>query len=344
MSDREYLLIRGRLNRADDFTPRRCGSTTFVRQWPHDEGSDVFVETVSRDGDVLRSHPALVKSELVCAPGSESWRLRAYVPLDADAARVRLRRAGRVFWEDRIPDAPTLRVLLKARPVRGSEGATPATRRRQSGRDDGHTPGFPGGRPAVLTLETSDPAEGGGAFMTIVHRWSERGFRTVYIGPVTRTLEIPADRLPGGRECRLIVIYSNGMRSTTAATKPFGLDPIHPVLQITHPADGSRLPSGSPVTLEGLVQDPEHPSAPHDANRLIWRVDDREVGAGPLTSVDPLESGEHTITLSYRVVDDTPRRTTASRALPSASVRVVVAQAKAVPANAWPTWNPFGDA
>ncbi len=349
MTGREYLLIRGRLNRADDFTPRRCGSTTFVQRWPHDDGSAVFVETVSRDGDVLRSYPALVKSEVVCATRRESWRVRGYVPLDAEAARVRLRRAGRVFWEDRIPEAPTLRVSLKSRPVRGGANTRSTTRRRQSGRDVGQTPGFPGGRPAVLTLETSGPAAAGsGAFVTIVHRWSERGFRTVYIGPVNRTLEIPADRLPGGRECRLIAIYSNGLRSTTAATEPFGLDPIGPVLRITYPADGSRLPNGAPIRLEGLVQDPEHPSGPLVADRLIWRVDDREVGTGPLTSVDPLESGEHTISLSYREIDDAPhtrhRRATAARAFPSTSVRIVVARAKAVPANAWPAWNPFGDA
>ena len=93
------------------------------------------------------------------------------------------------------------------------------------------------------------------------------------------------------------------MRSATAATKPFGLDPIQPVLQITRPTDGARLSSGVPVTLEGLVQDPEHPSGPRDAERLVWTVDERAAGTGPLTSVDSLEPGEH----------------------------------------AWPDWNPFGD-
>lgn len=335
MIDREYLLIRGRLNRADDFTPRRCGSTAFVRQWPRAEGSDVFVETVSRDGDVLRSYPALVKSERVCASGPESWRLRAYVPLDAEAARVRLRRAGRVLWEERIPDQPTVRVSLDARPTRGGAKPTPAKHRRQRKPEDDATPGFPGGSPAVLTLDTSEPAAAGLAYVTVVHRWSERGFRTVYIGPVQRTLDIPADRLPGGRECRLIVIYSNGMRSATAATKPFALEPIRPVLRITRPADGTRLPSGTPITLEGLVQDPEYPSGPRDAERLVWTVDQREVGTGPLTSVDPLESGEHTIGLSYRFGAGSPASS------PSTSVRLVVAKARAIPANAWPDWQPF---
>lgn len=344
MSDREYLMIRGRLNRADDFTPRRCGSTSFVRQWPRAEGSDVFVETVSRDGDVLRSYPALVKSESVCASGRESWRLRGYVPLDAEAIRVRLRRAARVLWEERIPDAPTVRVTLDERPVRG--GGTPASakRRRKPNDESGGTPGFPGGSPAVLTFETSEPAEPERAYVTVVHRWSERGFRTVYIGPLTRTLDIPADRLPGGRDCRLIVIYSNGMRSATAATKPFALAPIHPVLRIMRPTDGSRLPSGVPITMEGLVQDPEHPSGPLDAARLVWTVDEREVGTGPLMSVAPLESGEHTIGLSYRIVDDSPaasRRGSGSRQSPSTFVSVVVAKARAIPADAWPAWHPF---
>ena len=99
----------------------------------------------------------------------------------------------------------------------------------------------------------------------------------------------------------------NGIRSATAATKPFSLEPIHPVLRITRPTDGSRLPNGAPITLEGLVQDPEHPSGPRDAERLVWTVDEREVGTGPLTSVDPLESGEHTISLWYRLVDDPPQ-------------------------------------
>ena len=129
----------------------------------------------------------------------------------------------------------------------------------------------------MIALETSEPAESGGAFVTVVHRWGDREFRTVYMGPVKRTLEIPADRLPGGRECRLIVIYSNGIRSATAATKPFSLEPIHPVLRITRPTDGSPLPIGAPITLEGLVQDPEHPSGPRDAERLVWTVDEREV-------------------------------------------------------------------
>jgi hypothetical protein len=347
MPEREYLLIRGRLNRADDFTPRRCGSTAFIHHWPRAEGSDVFVDTISRDGTVLRSEPALIESERVCAPGEETWRVRAYVALDAEAAEVRLRRGGRVLWEIRIPDPPEVRVALESVPVRGF-GAKPSSDRRRGANSDSEdeaTSGFPGGKPAVLALDTSEAAEPDLAYVTVVHQWGDGRFRTVHIGPAERTLEIAADQLPGGRECRLIVIYSNGIRSATAATDSFRLEAIGPVLSITRPGDGAQIPEGTPLTLEGLVQDPERPATPREAERLVWTVDGREVGSGPVASVDPLEAGEHTVGLSYRSMDEDAltHRDADSRGSSGTMVRIVVAEATAVPANAWPDRDPFAD-
>jgi hypothetical protein len=343
MSDREYLLIRGLLNRADDFVPRRCGSTRFVRRWPRAEGSDVFVETISHDGDVLRSAAAMVASTLVCAPGHESWRVRGYVPLDPEAERVQLRRGRRVLWEARIPDAPTLRVALASPPVRGNGATTMANaaNRRRPAPLDGATPGFPGGRPAGLAIETSEAAAPDLAFLTVVHRWSERGFRTVYIGPVVPRLDIPADRLPGGRGCRLIVTYSNGVRSVTAATKEFRLDPIGGVLSITRPKDGARFPQGSPVALEGLVQDPELPAGPRDPARMLWTVDGRDAGSGAMASVLSLDPGEHLIGFSYRPPDTGAEPRGRGEPGSTASVRIIVTKSRATPADAWPDWDPF---
>lgn len=348
MPDREYLLIRGRLDRADDFTPRRCASTSFVQHWPHAEHSDIFVDTVSHEGDVVRSMAALVEREQVCAPGGATWRVRAYVPLDEPATGVQLRRGTRVLWETRIPDAPEVHAALEARPSRGSrpKRATGRGRPQKPKAEDDATPGFPGGGPAVLSIEMSDPAEPDLAHVTIVHRWSERGFRTVYIGPPARTIEIPADRLPGGRECRLIVIYSNGFRSATAATEPFELEPIGPVIRITSPEAGARIPEGTPVALEGVVEDPEQPSGPLSKERLAWSVDGNDAGTGPLTSIDPLERGQYTIKLSYRGYDDHPTVRDGDSEAPassSATVRITVAEADAVPANAWPDPDPFAE-
>lgn len=334
MNDREYLLVRGRLNRADDFTPRRCGSTFFVRSWPRAEDSDVFVDTVSAEGKLLRSSPALLSSEQVCAPGMETWRLRAYVPLDVEAAGVRVRRDERLLWEARIPDAPEVGISLKSPPVRGKTRQVRDT-------DAAETPGYPGGKPAVIALSVSEPADKALAHLTIVYRWSERGFHTVYAGPLVRKLEIPADRLPGGSACRLIAIYSNGYRSATAATDLFEVAPIRPVMRIARPAEGTHLTWGETVTLEAMVQDPEHPSDAQDPERLSWQLDEREVAHGSLASVAPPEVGEHVISLHYRVRDQGGRA--AARDMASTSVRIFIdaPDSKVLPANAWPAWNRF---
>ena len=84
---REYLLVRGRLTRDDDFTPRRCGSTTVVRDWPEPEQpdhGDVVAETLDAEGRVLRTERPRIEREGVCAPADRTWRVRVYVPLPAD--------------------------------------------------------------------------------------------------------------------------------------------------------------------------------------------------------------------------------------------------------------------
>ena len=101
---REYLLVRGRLTRDDDFTPRRCGSTTVVRKWPEPEQpdhGDVIAETLDAEGRVLRTERPRIEREGVCAPEDQTWRVRVYVPLDAEATELRLRRLDRVLWSTR---------------------------------------------------------------------------------------------------------------------------------------------------------------------------------------------------------------------------------------------------
>jgi len=52
---REVLVIRGQLNHADHFTPLRCASTFYVRQWPEVDASPYIVELLdSTDRSVNR--------------------------------------------------------------------------------------------------------------------------------------------------------------------------------------------------------------------------------------------------------------------------------------------------
>jgi hypothetical protein len=339
MPEREHLLIRGRLTRTDEFIPRRCSSTMHVRQWPErdqrDHG-DVVAETVSSDGEVLRTEAPSVVREEVCAPGEPTWRVRVYVPLDEDAAEVRLRRGGRVLWSARIPDRPDVRMRLTSPPVRGRSAEQQRPRRRPRG-DDDSTPGYPGGDPAVVEIEVSEPADAALAFLTIVHRWGERRFHTVYIGPVQRRVAISADRLPGGNECELFVIYSNGLRAATARSETFAVEPIGPVLTIVRPQRTTVLTEGVPVALEGVIVDPENPSAATRGDTAIWSVDGEVVGAGALTSVDGLSAGDHVVELAYR------SRDAATDEMARVSVRIQVSRPQSAPAEAWEPIDRYRD-
>lgn len=330
---REHLLIRGRLDRDDDFTPRRCESTTFIRERPEpkqpDHG-DVVVETLDEDGTVMRTERPSVLREGVCAPADRTWRVRVYIALDEGAATVRLRRGDRILWSVRIPELPEVRVELASRPTRGDRRANP---RKRSKRSSG-TPGFPGGEPAVLGLEFTRPAEPDVAFVKVMYRWAERGFHVVHIGPAARRITIDPDRLPGGERCEFFVAYSNGVRTGLARTDPFELAPIGPVIDIVQPSEGFGCTEGMPIALEGMVVDPEHPAAPLDPEAMRWWVDDAEAGVGQISSVDPLLAGSHTVTLEYAARGSEPVRVERS---------VTVEQSKVTPADGWTPVDPFAD-
>jgi len=331
--EREHLLIRGRLDRDDDFTPRRCESTTFIRDRPEpnqpDHG-DVVVETLDEDGRVVRTERPSVVREGVCAPADRTWRVRVYIALDEGASTVSLRRGDRVLWSVRIPESPDVRVELASRPTRGDERAN---QRRRSKRSSG-TPGFPGGEPAVLGLEFTRPDEPDIAFVKVVYRWSERGFHVVHIGPAVRRITIDPDRLPGGDRCEFFVAYSNGIRTGLARTDAFELPPIGPVIDIVQPVEGSGVTEGMPIALEATVVDPEHPSAPLDREAVRWWVDGEEAGVGLIGSVDPLPAGSHTVTLEYTGRESEPVRVERS---------VTVEASRAIPADLWEPVDPFAD-
>ncbi len=331
--EREYLLIRGRLDRDGDFTPRRCESTTFIRERPEPNQPDhgvVVAETLDDDGRVVRSERPSVEPEGVCAPGEQTWRIRVYVAIDEGASTVRLRDGDRILWSVRIPEPPQVRVELASPPRRGDARA----QQRKRSRKGSGTPGFPGGEPAVLNLELSRAAEPDVAFVKVVYRWAERGFHTVYIGPTSRRVTIDPDRLPGGDRCEFFVAYSDGVRTALARTRTFELEPIGPVLDMTQPVVGGVVTEGMPIALEGMALDPEHPAAPLDREALMWSVDGEVVAVGPMGSVDPLAAGPHTIVLQYTRLGADPVRI--ERA-------ITVDRSKVPPADSWPAVDRFAD-
>lgn len=316
----EHLIIRGRLNAADEFVPRRCRSSRYIRPRQYRPDGDLIVETTDREGQPVRSAIASVRSDVVCAPGIETWRVEGIVVLDDRASAVRLRRGERIIWSAEVAEKPELRIKLRTRPRRGG------------GRRTTESCDFPGGRPAVLNFAVSDAAEGLAPHVVVVHQWGEGLFRTVYVGAVAGSLKIPADSLPGGTRCRFVAIYSNGMRSVAATTDWYELEPIGPIVRIDSPTGKERLLEGATLSLSGYVEIPEDPGTMKYADRLIWLMDGRAIGSGPQVSILHLCAGRHEIALVYQE----PGRPPARRA-----VRVRVKASQHASADEWEPWDHF---
>lgn len=323
MADREYLVVKGRLNQADDFTPRRCGSTCHVRPRARTAESDLRVETLDNKGSTFRTASASERSNKICGPQSETWRVEAIIPLDDHASKLRLIRRDRTIWSTAIPDRPTLFIELVSLPSRA---------RKRPARSGKGTAGldYPGGKPAVLRVKTSEPAKGFEPYIMIIHKWGMGLFRTVFAGKPAENIEIPADRMPGGSDCQLIAIYSNGLRSEVAATAPFDLARIGPVLMIDSPKQEDGFQAGMSVSLEGFAEDPEDPRAILDQERLSWFMDGVTVATGGRGTILSVPAGRHEVVLNYTGLNGSNA---------SKTVFLDVKESEFAAADDWPEWQ-----
>jgi|GEM_PF-3341353 len=301
----EVLVVRGRLDRAGQFVLGRCRSTPFVKSWPVVRYSEVHLELLDANGHLLHDELAAVTPDRTCDPGdARRFRVLGYIGLRPDAREVRLVRGEIILWQSALPEAPTLEVR-----------ASP----RSASRD----------KPLPLRLRYSPPQDN--AHLTVIYQWGERRFLPIYIGKPSEVFEVNLAELPGGDACRLVMSYSNGLRSAQAATTTFKLPLLGPTVQIVSPPARTAVAAGTALVLEATAYDPELAGGA-DAQSLIWSVDGEVMGRGFITSVDGLAAGRHEIRLTYR----------GSQTVET-SVLVSAKASEAAPADQWPAWNPLQD-
>jgi len=109
--------------------------------------------------------------------------------------------------------------------------------------------------------------------------------------------EVNVDDLPGGAQCLVRVIATDGVNSgMDESDGPFTIAEKGPDCEILHPPDNSVLKSGLPITFLGGAIDPEDGSL-EDEN-LSWSSDiNGALGTGRTIDADFLTIGIHTITL-----------------------------------------------
>lgn len=263
-----YLRVSGRLS-PDRRLRLRPGHLVDVpdRAAPRREGRAV-AEVLDGRGQVRVRHPLGIGHR--CAQGDGSVLLRGAVPFPEDAARVRVLFDGVVVGEI-VRSAHAPRVVLRRTPTGEARG------RQAVSWEATHAEGL------QLHFFLRYSHDGG-------RRWNRITLRTG-----RPAIELDLDALPGGTDCRLAVVASDGVNTTVVESAPFSV-PLKPCrATVLGPADGARLGVDEPARLRGQGYWLEENRV--ETEHLTWTSSrDGELGRGVALDVR-LSAGAHEIRL-----------------------------------------------
>ena len=115
-------------------------------------------------------------------------------------------------------------------------------------------------------------------------------------GTSATELVVDLDRLPGGEECLFQVQTSAGLRTSSAVTQPFSVEPKALRPEIVLPATGTSHVEGSSVHLYGIARSV---TASASSETLQWHSSiDGYLGSGSQLVLHALSVGRHCLTLS----------------------------------------------
>lgn len=268
----EMIAVSGFLDRGANFTLRRCYSTRTVRRAPRPHDAYALELLDAADQVLVRTHPEVQPEESCTSKAVGRWRVTGYIGWRESAGTLRLTAEGLVLWQTAVLPAPTLRMQL---------GAEANARE----------------RPLELRLKLSPGTAN--AYVQLVYQWGEKQFQVLGYYRPAGALKVDLRAFPGGRRCRLVAHYSNGMRSASAVTKYFAVPELGPQLAIVTPGRATTLLPGQPLELVGQVVDRERPGGANPKEDLTWWVDDELVGRGELACVQQPKAGRRRVRLRY---------------------------------------------
>lgn len=299
----EILAFRGRLCPDLRFELFRSYSTHDVKMVLADVTEGYRLELVDQHERVINRAPVSVVPVKACEAGGERYsRVWGYIGLSEGAEEIRLYRDDMLLVNLRIPERPTL-ALTRHRIEVDGKGCV------------------------KLALRYSKPSDG--AFMQIAYQWREQAWRSVGIYEPAKTLSIDISQLPSGKACRLLVLYSNGMRSLGDVTSTFRRPIGGGQVRIRRPRSGSVFAPWVPVDFEGLISDPEGTELAESDH--FWRLNGEIIHRGTAGSLENLAEGNYTLTL--RTGDTKPKSRSASAKV-SFSVKRP-RQCAGIPAREW---------
>jgi hypothetical protein len=249
---------------------------SFITSSPHASTYDEFehmfaVEFVDSRGEIVGRAP-LPSYELCTEPQTSSGNvvLMAKVILPEDVESFRIVRERDVLAEYHAPpETPEVRFTWS--PPDRAHGLIEVTWEADN----------PGNVPLHFLLAFDNTRAG---------RWQPVSFVT----PNT-SARIDVDRLPGGNQCCIRLLCSDGFHTVYADSSIFALEPRPCQAFILDPEDGHRLAAGSALELSGQGYWMEEDRAEYD-DLFWWSSLDGELGRGQTLTV-VLSGGLHQITL-----------------------------------------------
>jgi len=272
-----HMRFDGWLRADDRFEPLPGWETD--RPLAHETGEGHYRLVVTDvDGKRLAAVSPRTRTATTCAPGTGSGpgrtRITGYVPVVEGARKLTLYRDEDPIYEQSIaPQPPRIEITGVEREENEAELQWESERTAE-------------GR---LTHHVGLAADG--VVTPLAVGLDERQYTGTLAGR------------PGDETAQLLVVASDGLRSTTAETEPFALESPPPTLSIQRPTQGERLPADQPMTLAAQVQDAHGRSISPEG--LAWYLDgDLVASETAMTAVGPLSPGEYELRVTYDPLDE----------------------------------------
>lgn len=269
----DYLLISGHLDEAGDFVNDWWGSPEIegTHQPEHAAPTGWDAVALDRSGEVLTEAVASVSDLHRCGSTLRS-HVTALLPVPAEAATIAVRHHDRPVFTRAVPQSATLRMAdtLTDRPARAR---------------------------VEVPVDIDGPAPGEGAYLVSYWQAPHQPIAPLGVtelsGNTRAGLNVDLTSVGGGDNCKLIVVYFDGVRAARSTSKALYLAERSPRPEIVAPASGSRLFDDTWLSLVGRL------GGDGDPEKLEWLVDGEVVGTGPKTGVTGLAVGRHTVQARY---------------------------------------------
>ncbi len=191
----EYLHIRGFLSTDLNFFPMATRSVFFLEPTSRQVNDDYFAELRDESGAALNRQPIDVFEPVVCFNYHSNIQLvDGTIALRSGATHLLLFKQDILIDERAIPDPPSVELVWKVKR---------ADRKKRYS----------------LKIGYSDPLPN--AYFQLYYVRNQSAYRTLALTAPKKDIKINFAKLPAGKECRLVLAYTSGMRTTTAQTHPF---------------------------------------------------------------------------------------------------------------------------